>query len=124
MMIGTFFFTKMTITKKGEIFGFCLFAFLLFIAIPVFFQRILSKHRLGLFFKITQKRIGSLYLGIRTEEMITVYSVFVFLSVKVWFVALTFAVARIPCILINMYMFLNNLNIFYLGWYWPYDTWA
>jgi hypothetical protein len=38
------------------------------------------------------------------------------------FVAITFALARYPGILVNMYMLLNNANIIYLGWFKPFDT--
>jgi len=38
------------------------------------------------------------------------------------FTVITFSLIRVPGILINTYLFLNNMHIIYLGWYTPYDT--
>jgi hypothetical protein len=45
-----------------------------------------------------------------------------FLAVRFFFVVITFALARYPGILVNVYMLLNNVNIIYIGWYTPFDT--
>ena len=45
-----------------------------------------------------------------------------FLVVRFLFVVITFAIARYPGILVNVYMLLNNVNIIYIGWYTPFDT--
>jgi hypothetical protein len=45
-----------------------------------------------------------------------------FLAVRFLFVVITFALARYPGILVNVYMLLNNFNIIYIGWYTPFDT--
>jgi len=44
------------------------------------------------------------------------------MAFRLWFVVLTFTMMPYPGIVCNVYMFMNNLNIIYIGWFHPYDS--
>lgn len=92
------------------------------VAIPICFLWLLVKNRNKLLLKKSKDQFGSLYLGIRIKEMITILCVFEFLAFRFLFVVLTFLLVPYPGILCNTYMLLNNFNIIYIGWFHPYET--
>ena len=49
-------------------------------------------------------------------------SVFEFLGMRFMFVCLTFSILKQPGILVNLFVFMNNWHIIYLGYVLPYDT--
>ena len=124
MAIGLAFFHPQTDSnsEKAKLSGYVALALVLFVVIPFMIQRKLRKHKSGLFLQINKKRFGSLYLGLKTEEFNTIFCVFSFLLVRLFFVILTYSSESYPGILINLFMLLNNFNIIYIGWFSPYDT--
>ena len=124
MAIGLAFFHPKTDSNsdKAKLVVYVALALLMFIVIPFLIQRTLRKHRYGLYLSFNKKRIGSLYLGIKTKEFNTIFCVFSFLLVRLFFAILTYSSESSPGILVNFFMFLNNLNIIYIGWFRPYDT--
>ena len=124
MAIGLTFFHHKTDTNsdKAKLAVYVALALGMFIVIPFFIQRTLRKHRYGLYLTFNKKRIGSLYLGIKIKEFNTIFCVFSFLLVRLFFVILTYSSESNPGILVNFFMLLNNFNIIYIGWFRPYDT--
>ena len=124
MAIGLTFFHHKTDTNsdKAKLAVYVALALGMFIVIPFFIQRTLRKHRYGLYLTFNKKRIGSLYLGIKIKEYNTIFCVFSFLLVRLFFVILTYSSESNPGILVNFFMLLNNFNIIYIGWFRPYDT--
>ena len=94
------------------------------VVIPVQIVRTLEKYKFELELDQNKIRIGSLYLGVRTTEVVTVYCVFSFLLMRFSFVLVTFLMEKMPGILVNLFMLLNNFNIIYVGWHKPYDYFA
>jgi hypothetical protein len=124
---GAFFFglTDITIRRKTTILGvivYIVFSAVIFGLVPFLFYRTLHRHKNELFLTENKQKFGSLYLGIKIREITTVLNVFNFLALRLVFVILTFAMASMPGILVNMYMLVNNFNIIYVGWYKPFDT--
>jgi hypothetical protein len=101
---------------------FTLASVVLFVAVPYMIYKTLKRNQYELFLTENKTKFGSLYLGIRIREFSTIINVFNFLTLRFLFVVLTFAMASVPGILVNVYMLLNNFNIIYVGWYQPYDT--
>ena len=97
-------------------------AVVLFLGIPALCIYILKKNRHRLQSKRIKNTYGSLYLGIKTESTQQVYYVIEQLVVRFLFVVVTYTLFRVPGILINVYMFLNNMHIIYLGWFRPFDS--
>lgn len=124
MAIGFAFFhpKKDSNSEKAKLAAYLALAFVMFMVIPFLIQRTLRKHRYGLFLSFNKKRIGSLYLGVKTKEYNTIFCVFSFLLVRLFFVILTYSLEKTPGILVNFFMLLNNFNIIYIGWFRPYDT--
>ena len=124
MAIGLTFFHHKTDTNsdKAKLAVYVALALGMFIVIPFFIQRTLRKHRYGLYLTFNKNRIGSLYLGIKIKEFNTIFCVFSFLLVRLFFVILTYSSESNPGILVNFFMLLNNFNIIYIGWFRPYDT--
>ena len=124
MAIGLAFFHPKTETNsdKAKLAVYVALALVMFVFIPFLIQRTLRKHRNALFLQIQKNRIGSLYLGIKTNEFNTIFCVFSFLLVRLFFVILTYSSESSPGILVNFFMLLNNFNIIYIGWFRPYDT--
>ena len=124
MAIGLAFFHPKTDSnsEKAKLAIYVALALVIFIVIPFLIQRTLRKHRYGLYLSFNKNRIGSLYLGIKTKELNTIFCVFSFLLVRLFFAILTFSAESSPGILVNFFMLLNNLNIIYIGWFRPYDT--
>ena len=117
--------TNITIRHKSTILGvigYIVFSAVIFGLVPFLFYRTLHKHKNELFLTENKQKFGSLYLGIKIREITTVLNVFNFLALRLVFVILTFAMASMPGILVNMYMLVNNFNIIYVGWYQPFDT--
>ena len=48
----------------------------------------------------------------------------IFLAIRASFAFITFTCRKVPGILVNLFIFFNNLNIIYIGWFRPYDTFA
>lgn len=94
----------------------------LFIIVPVVFLLVLLRHRPKLRLKSNKERFGSLYLGVRTKKLSALLQVMEFLAFRFFFVLLTFTLQKVPGILVNVYMMLNNFHIIYLGWVRPFDT--
>ena len=123
----TFFFglKRSNIRQMASILGlifFTLASVVLFVAVPYMIYKTLKRNQYELFLTENKTKFGSLYLGIRIREFSTIINVFNFLTLRFLFVVLTFAMASVPGILVNVYMLLNNFNIIYVGWYQPYDT--
>ena len=85
------------------------------VVIPVQIVRTLEKYKFELELDQNKIRIESLYLGVRTTEAVTVYCVFSFLLMRFSFVLVTFIMDKMPGILVNLFMLLNNFNIIYVG---------
>ena len=94
------------------------------VVVPVQIVRTLEKYKFELELDQNKIRIGSLYLGVRTTEVVTVYCVLSYLLMRFSFVVVTFTMEKIPGILVNIFMLLNNFNIIYVGWHKPYDSFA
>ena len=109
-------------SDKVKLAAYVAFALVMFALIPFLILRTLRKHRYGLYLSFNKKRIGSLYLGIKTKELNTIFCVFSFLLVRLFFAILTYSSESCPGILVNFFMLLNNFNIIYIGWFRPYDT--
>ena len=71
--------------------------------------------------KEIKQKYGSLYLGVRLQGSFRIYLVIEMLLVKFFFVVITAAMYKMPGILVNMYMFLNNMHIIYIGLVEPYE---
>ena len=100
----------------------CIQVVLFVFAIPALFLWLLCKNRDRLLLKKNKDRFGSLYVGVRIKQMSEIFCVFEFMAFRLWFVVLTFTMMPYPGIVCNIYMFLNNLNIIYIGWFHPYDS--
>jgi hypothetical protein len=109
-------------SDKAKMAAYVAFAIIMFIIIPFLIQKTLRTHRYGLYLSFNKKRIGSLYLGVKTEEFNTIFCVFSFLLIRLFFGILTYSSESSPGILVNFFMLMNNLNIIYIGWFRPYDT--
>ena len=97
-------------------------ALVMFFLVPLCIQRTLRKHKNGLYLTYNRKKFGSLYLGINTKEYSSIFNVFIYLAVRLSFVILTYALIKVPGILVNVYMLFTNFNIIYVGWVRPYST--
>lgn len=94
---------------------------MLVLGVPALFVYLLKKHRHGLYLKETKQKYGSLYLGVRLQGSLRIYLVIEMLLVKFFFVVITACLYKVPGILVNTYMFLNNLHIIYIGLVEPYE---
>ena len=111
MAIGLTFFHHKTDTNsdKAKLAVYVALALGMFIVIPFFIQRTLRKHRYGLYLTFNKKRIGSLYLGIKIKEFNTIFCVFSFLLVRLFFVDWLVDFWDSVKTLLNVF-----LNLFYL----------
>ena len=125
--IGLFYFqlqrskTKPSPSKIGLI---SLGSSVLFAIIPTIFLAVLLRNRSKLRLKESKERFGSLYLGVKIDQLSTLLQVMEFLAFRFLFVVFTFTMSGVPGILVNVYMLLNNLHIMYLGWVLPFNTQA
>jgi len=89
---------------------------------PILIYKALKKHQPNLEQLQVKQLIGSLYLDVRTKEIQSFFYVFEFLIFRLLYVVLTTALINYPGLQVNIFMFLNNLNIIYLGLVEPFDT--
>jgi len=95
-------------------------ALILLVVVPLIMYFALKRNRQKINKQETQKQIGSLYQGVQSDEWTHLLQVFEFLGFRLMFVVLTFSLQKQPGILVNTFIFFNNINIIYIGWVEPF----
>jgi hypothetical protein len=129
MIIASFFVLSalnhdLNASNRAKIAIYSVLSLLIIVVIPAQIVRTLEKYKFELELDQNKTIIGSLYKGVRTTNVFTVYCVFSYLLMRFSFVLLTFTLEKMPGILVNLFMLLNNFNIIYVGWHKPYDSFA
>ena len=94
---------------------------LLAIVIPVVFAVVLFVRRKSLWKPSVKAQIGSMYLGLNTDRVISLTYTIVFMVRRSLFVVVMFFLSNQPAIQMNLFIFMSNLYIIYLNQVSPYE---
>ena len=95
---------------------------LILLGMPILFAVVLHKNRNMLSTEELKAKIGSIYLGIRVNNVSHRFYSSVFLIRRMTYAILTIACIYNPNILIHVFLLTNIFYVVYLGWSNPNDT--
>ena len=96
--------------------------FLVLCLLPIFFFSVLNRNKENLSTEAMKAKIGSIYLGIRTETKAQRLYSSVFLMRRMAYAILTIACINNSNILIHVFLLTNMIYVVYLGNANPNDT--